>query len=149
MKQPDLQKHSFTLGHQIADISKLEEVIKDLETRWDVDDKSIFQLNLVLEELISNTMFYGFKGRENGRIDVDLMFDGAYIYVDIYDDAAAFDPTGHDNDTTSHSLEERDVGGLGILLTQRISEDLQYKHEDGRNKLHFKIKTRRDEDGTS
>jgi anti-sigma regulatory factor (Ser/Thr protein kinase) len=143
MTKKQEQKYNFTLGHRIEDIARLEHIIKELAQLWDIDEKSLFQLNLILEELISNTMFYGFKDMENGRVDVELFFDGKHIHVDIHDDARAFDPTKHDHDPSGHDLDERDIGGLGLLLTRQISEDLNYRYEEGKNKLHLKINTER------
>jgi len=141
MGDSGIQKYHFKLGHHIKDIDRIENSIKDLQTQWDIDEKSLFQLNLVLEELISNTMFYGFSGMDKGSIEVDLAFDGTKIHVDMRDDAKAFDPTKEAKDTSGHGLDEREIGGLGIMLTQRISEDMHYERVDGINKLKFKINT--------
>ena len=145
MQDSPIIEYHFTLGHHVKDIERIEHVIKELESLLDIDEKSLFQLNLVLEELISNTMFYGFSGMDEGSIDVDLSFDGSYINVRIHDNAKAFDPTEEANDTSGHSLDERAVGGLGIMLSQRISEEMEYKRHGGLNKLSFKINTKRND----
>jgi len=145
MQDSPVIKYHFSLGHQVKDIEKIEHTIKELESIWDIDEKSLFQLNLVLEELISNTMFYGFLGMEEGSIDVDLSFDGSYINVIIQDNAKAFDPTVEAKDTSGHSLDERAIGGLGIMLSQRISEEMNYQRHGDLNKLSFKINTKRND----
>ncbi len=142
MGNSKIHKYSFSLSHQIKDIELIEQAIDVLGQDWDIDTKSLFHLNLVLEELISNTMYYGFSGMEKGRIDVDLSFDGTYIQVKIHDDALAFDPTVEAEDTSAQTLDERAIGGLGIMLSQRISEDMIYRYHESKNKLSFKISTK-------
>jgi anti-sigma regulatory factor (Ser/Thr protein kinase) len=141
MGNPQTNKYQFKLSHDVKDIDQIEHAIEEIRKLWDVSDKSLFQLNLVLEELISNTMFYGFDGNKNGIIEVDLSFDGQHIHVSIHDDALPFDPTAAVHDSTETELDERKIGGLGIMLTQQISEDMQYEYHENKNKLRFKINT--------
>ncbi|MCK5856362.1 MAG: ATP-binding protein [Bacteroidales bacterium] len=141
MGEKRINKHQFTLGHKVKDIDLIELAINDLNAKWDIDEKSLFQLNLVLEELISNTMFYGYLDKNSGKIEVDMTFDGSLIHVVISDDALAFDPTKLANDTSAENLEDREIGGLGIMLSQKISEDMIYKYQDDNNILSFKINT--------
>ena len=138
MGSPKIQEYCFSLSHQIKDIELIEQAIEAIGQDWDIDTKTLFHLNLVLEELISNTMYYGFSGMNKGKIDVDLAFDGSHVKVEIHDDAKAFDPTVVTEDTSGQALDERAIGGLGIMLSQRISEDMNYRHHEKRNKLSFK-----------
>jgi len=132
--------YKFVLGSSVKDIDKIEHAINELRSQWDLGEKSLFHLNLVLEELISNTMFYGFDDNKNGKIEVELSFDGDYIYVSIHDDAKAFDPSIPAEQSVNIELDERAIGGLGIVLTQQISEDMKYNYHENKNKLSFKIK---------
>jgi len=139
MKQ---KKHHFILGHQVKEIDKIEQAIEAVKLVWDIDEKSLFQLNLVLEELISNTMFYGFSKKDNGEIDVDLAYDGIYIHVKIHDNAIAFDPTSPLESSVELPLDDREIGGLGIMLSQQISENMKYEYHENKNKLSFMINTK-------
>lgn len=141
MENPRFNKYQFTLSHLVKDIDQIEHAIEELKSIWGVDEKSLFQLNLVLEELISNTMFYGFDKNDNGKIEVELSFDGKHIHVKIHDDAKPFDPTKIAHDSSEFDLDERKIGGLGIMLTQQISEDMQYQYSEKKNKLELKINT--------
>ena len=134
-----IKKHCFSLGYQVKDINQIENAINTIKLDWDVNEKSLFQLNLVLEELISNTMFYGFTGRNDGKIEVELKFDGNNFFVEIQDNATAYNPTLEVDDVSGMELDERQIGGLGIMLAQRISEDMSYMYQDNKNKLKFKI----------
>jgi anti-sigma regulatory factor (Ser/Thr protein kinase) len=140
MSRKRIENHSFSLGHLVKDIDQIEQAISELAEKWDVDEKSLFQLNLVLEELISNTMFYGFKGKDKGIIRVDMSYDDSHIHVSIADDALAFDPTVEVDMDKDLELNERQIGGLGIMLSQQISEDMTYSFIDGKNNMSFKIR---------
>ena len=128
MSNQQKQKHHFTLGHSIADIDKIQLAIDTIEARWKIDEKPLFQLNLILEELISNTMVYGYIDQPEGEIAVELSFDGEYIAVEIKDDAGEFDPT----QMLAKQLE----------FVQRICEDIQYAYQNQKNELRFRMKVK-------
>jgi len=127
-------KYSFSLGHRLKDIIEIERAIGILSTKWDVDKKTLFQLNIVLEELISDTMYYGFSDRDQGSINVDLTYEKDAIYVQIMDDAMAFDPS-RAMDSVGYQM-----GNRALPLTQQIGEEPTYVNADGKNIFSFKIK---------
>ena len=139
MTQNQNSTYQFSLGHLIKDIDRIEVAIEELKGQWDVGEKTLFSLNLVLEEIISNTMFYGFGGRENGEISVAMEYANDHIDVLIKDNAIAFDPTVEIKESNLGSLDEREIGGLGIMLSQRLSKEMTYSREGDYNKLSFKI----------
>jgi len=128
MSNQQKQKHHFTLGHTIADIDKIQRAIDTIAVSWKIDEKPLFQLNLILEELISNTMVYGYIDKPEGKIDVELSFDGAYIAVMMEDDAEEFDPT----QMLAKQLE----------FVQRVCEDIQYTYQNQKNELRFRMKVK-------
>jgi len=122
------QKYQFTLGKTIADIDKIQFAIDTIAASWKIDEKPLFHLNLILEELISNTMVYGYIDKSQGQIAVELSFDGAYIAVEIKDDAVEFDPT--------------EMLAVQLEFVQRLCEDIQYKYRNQKNELRFRMKVK-------
>ncbi|MBQ4445373.1 MAG: ATP-binding protein, partial [Prevotella sp.] len=68
----------------------------------------------------------------------EAAFNGQRIKFTISDEGAAFDPTIAKNADTSLSAEERPIGGLGILLTRKLVDTINYERINGRNILTLK-----------
>ena len=55
------------------------------------------------------------------------------------DDGPPFDPLARTDPDTSLELDERQPGGLGILLIKSLIDEVSYHREDGRNVLSLRI----------
>jgi len=53
----------------------------------------------------------------------------------IIDSGIAFDPTEAAQADTSLSVEDRPIGGLGLLLVRELMDTINYERIDGRNTL--------------
>lgn len=94
-----------------------------------VSDEHSLRLQLIVEELFTNTVIHGFKGDTDNMVKLSLAMTPAGITLRYTDTAPAYDPTLRPSQNASHEL----LGGLGITLIQGMSQDFRYNRQDGRN----------------
>ncbi len=93
-----------------------------------------YAVNLALEELLSNTIAYGYDDEEPHRIEVLLRLEGDLLVVIVVDDAKAFDPTKTPEPDPLSLLDgEVELGGLGLLLVNRMMDRVDYQRRAGCN----------------
>jgi serine/threonine-protein kinase RsbW len=90
-------------------------------------------LNVALDELLTNTMLYGFAGREGGAVSVQVELRPDLVSVTLIDDGRPFDPFGGAAPDTGLPVEERRIGGLGLHLVQRLMDEVSYQRRADRN----------------
>ena len=56
------------------------------------------------------------------------------------DDGVPFNPLRVQEPNVTVGLEEREAGGLGLLMVKKMASDLSYANEDGYNVLTVTIK---------
>jgi serine/threonine-protein kinase RsbW len=98
-----------------------------------------FGLELALDELLTNTITYGFSGRDNGRISISVAGLDGGVRVTIEDDADAFDPFSVPPPDIEARLDDRRVGGLGIHFVRKFTDAFRYRREDGRNIVELDV----------
>ncbi|QXP83458.1 ATP-binding protein [Methylococcus sp. ANG] len=133
--EPDVQCAKFERTIE-AGIQPLIEVMEQLEafcSASGVPEPVAVQLNLVLEELATNTIKYGYGAGERGEIGIRLSLHGGRALLTVTDDGNEFDPTAAPSPEVHRKLEERAIGGLGILLVMRMMDSVGYRRLDGRN----------------
>jgi anti-sigma regulatory factor (Ser/Thr protein kinase) len=89
----------------------------------------VARLNLMVDELVTNTVLHGYGGRPEGWIELRLRREGDIVHLQLSDGAAHFDPTRHHPVTPAENLDElvqRRPGGLGLGLVRRLA--LRWQH---------------------
>ena len=92
-----------------------------------------YAVNLSIDEILTNTISYGYDDEEPHRIEIVVRRENDELVVVIVDDSRAFDPTVTPDPDLEASLEERDVGGLGLFLVHQMMDRVQYERVDERN----------------
>ena len=96
----------------------------------------LFQIKLVLEEMGTNIVKYGYN--EDGKTDIriTLTSERDALTMEISDDGKPFDPfTDAPPPDLDSPIPDRPIGGLGVHLVQTMMNETRYRREDGRNKL--------------
>jgi serine/threonine-protein kinase RsbW len=102
-----------------------------------VDARAAYHVELVLDELLTNVAAHG--GTE-APVRVSLTISPDRVMAEVVDGGMAFDPCVARNVDVTASIEDRPVGGLGLLLVQRITESLAYERAGDRNQTRFSIR---------
>jgi anti-sigma regulatory factor (Ser/Thr protein kinase) len=105
--------------------------------RQGLADAEAARLNLMLDELITNTVLHGYGGRADGWLELRLQREGEVVHLDLSDGAPHFDPTrqpprvaGADDD----EVATRPMGGLGLDFVRRLVLHWQYQALPGGNR---------------
>ena len=100
-----------------------------------LDESRVYMLNLALDELITNSVNYGFDGVAEPRIEITLWISGRLLVLTITDNGCRFDPTERARPDLSSPLEERPEGGLGLHLVRTFADRVTYQYTEGENRL--------------
>ncbi len=127
---------SITLSNDITQVAQLNNFVKEFATEVGIPQKEIRKLQLAIEEVVVNVMSYAYPTGMEGEVNIEESWNGQCIKYTISDYGVAFDPTlSVNNVDITLSAEERPIGGLGILLTRRLVDSINYERIDGRNVL--------------
>ena len=101
------------------------------------------ELDLLIEELFVNVCRYAYPHSAPGTVTVTYWVPSlGELKVEIADQGIEFNPLKADPADISLDLEHRPIGGLGILLVQKLAVSLTYRREEGWNRLTFAISAR-------
>ena len=121
--------------NDISELHKLQQVVELYGAANALSTKTVLNLNLILEELLSNIIFHGYQDHEQHLIYVTFEASDLGVAFTIEDDAIAFNPLDREEIDTEQLLEDRPVGGLGIHFIKALARDLIYERVGERNVL--------------
>ena len=126
----------LTLKNNLSELPRIAEAIESHGEARGWPAKWVLNLNLSLEELITNTVSYGYQDTDEHEIRVSLTErDGSLVAV-MEDDGVAFDPfTAAPAPDLEADVEERPIGGLGVYLVKTLMDEVAYQRLDDRNRV--------------
>ena len=139
-----LHNKVLLLEHQLPSrIEAIADLARAVEAALPDRSDLAFSANLCLEELITNTIQHGLKGRPDGRIDVRMSMSDEWLEIVLKDDAPPYDPfVAVPEPDLDVGLEDRPIGGLGVHLVKQLMDDAR-AYYDGSGNLIVLLKTLR------
>ncbi len=120
-----------------SDLTLLPEIARDIDCFCDsfgVSKSDAFAINLVVEELFTNSVTYGFKGDTSGEIEVLLTCQSDGIKILMSDSAPKFNPFEQaESPDLSADVDERKIGGLGVFFVRKQMNNFSYAYENSHN----------------
>ncbi len=126
----------FMIHNRFDAIAPLAEQVEAYLAKQRVAPETILTTNLCLEELLTNTIKYGYSDDDVHEISIEFNLQNAEMSIEIVDDADPFDPTSDaPTPEIETPMEERPIGGLGILLVTSFTDSMQYDRRQNHNRL--------------
>jgi anti-sigma regulatory factor (Ser/Thr protein kinase) len=129
-----------------AKTEKLKEVLAFLDEELealDCDIKTVFALDLSVEEIFVNIASYAYgEGEGEAEISLDFSEEDNMLTITFRDSGLPYDPLAKEDPDVTLSLEERKIGGLGIFMVKKNVDEMDYEYKDGQNILYLRKKIR-------
>ena len=101
-----------------------------------------FAVNVSIDELLTNTISYGYDDSDGHRIEMTVWMEGSVLAVELSDDARPYDPTAAPHPDTDAPIGKRPIGGLGVHFVRELMDGFRYRRSEGRNIVTITTETR-------
>jgi sigma-B regulation protein RsbU (phosphoserine phosphatase) len=131
----DVLHEEITLVNQIDEVDRLSTFVKDFCNKLDMDRKTASGLRLALEETVVNVINYAYPSGDQGSVVIQADSDRKQVRFTVMDSGTPFDPTSVLEADTTLDVQNRPIGGLGVLLTRKLMDSISYTRRNGMNVL--------------
>lgn len=125
----------FTFKNRIGELPVLTRKTEELAQEWELPVSLTLNINLVLEEALTNIINYAFNDNGEHKIRVSISHCTSKLVIRIKDDGIPFDPSARLLPDITLTAMERPIGGLGILLISKIMDTVHYSRDKNLNIL--------------
>ena len=127
---------SLTFRNDLSELARIAAAIEAHGESHGWPAKWILNLNISLDELITNIVSYGYQDSDEHEIRVTLAQRNGSLVTVLEDDGIEFDPfTDAPEPDLDASVAERRIGGLGVYFVKTLMDEAIYERLDGRNRI--------------
>ncbi len=136
---------SYEIRNQPSALQSLTRELDSTLSHETMDSETRTTVLLVIDELVSNLLKYGFQPGPDQRSYVRIQVDDDRLEIELKDNGRPFNPLVQPKpDLVGKGLPDRSVGGLGVYLVLKMMDETEYEWIEPWNclKLRKNIKGR-------
>ncbi len=114
------------LPAELTNLNDFRDVVEEVCQYLRIDENTAYGLTLAVDECIANAILHGYKG-QGGEIELTVELVNHQLRMTIHDDAPHFDPTTIPIPDINKPLEDRPIGGLGMFLVRKNTDEIFYR----------------------
>lgn len=121
-----------------ADDKNLPDVIEYIKSPLKEELSLALQnkIELAVEEIFVNIAHYAYEGNDGQvKVTTKVLENPKRLCIEFIDDGIQFNPLEKPDPDISLKAEDREIGGLGIFLTKKFMDKIEYRYENGNNIL--------------
>ena len=129
-------KKSIVLKAVKENFQACMEFVESLLKDAGVEYETIMTILTACEEVIINIIDYAYPA-ERGNLKIEFEKKENTIILFFTDSGIMFNPLMKKEADISLTLEEREAGGLGILMVTKLMDEVKYEYKENRNTLRI------------
>ncbi len=130
-----MNERRTTVPSDAAQLPVLTQFMQEFWSAASLPAADAFGFELALEEVFMNVVAHGSPPGQVPQVEVSLALADGGLTLTVEDDGPAFDPLSVPAPNVTASLDERQVGGLGVYLVRQMMDAVSYSRVGARNRL--------------
>ncbi len=131
-------KKEIKIKNEVGELERVNQFVEEIGAELGLDMELQMNLNLVMEEMVSNVIFYAYPEGKHEEIELVAESDGKELTFVLSDKGKEFDPTMKEDADPNINPMDRDIGGMGIYIVKNIMNKVTYQRLEGKNLLTMK-----------
>mgnify|MGYP002522204986 FL=1 len=128
-------RKELRIKNQISELEKVAQFVEEIGEELGLSMELQMNLNLVMEEMVTNVIFYAYPQGEVADIELLAKSDGKELTFVLSDQGKEFDPTAKEDADLDVNPADRELGGMGIFIVKNIMNKVTYQRLEGKNLL--------------
>ena len=128
-------RKEICIKNKVSELEKVAQFIEEIGEELGLSMELQMNLNLVMEEMVTNVIFYAYPQDEEADIELLAKSDGKELTFVLSDQGKEFDPTLKDDADPNVNPIDREIGGMGIYIVKNIMNKVTYQRLEGKNLL--------------
>lgn len=131
---------TLTVPGKLESLTTVTEYVLQAAANANLDYRATYRLRLAIDEIVTNIITHGYQQRHAGMITMSAEIDEEYLTIYMEDTGPNYNPYDATlPESLWRSVEERQIGGLGIYLAMTGVDHFQYRRHQQCNRSMFRM----------
>jgi serine/threonine-protein kinase RsbW len=139
-------KLKLAIKNELSELEGFNATLAQFLDFHNIPYRAAYAVNLAIDELVVNVMRYAYVDEDTHLIDIELAIEGDQLILQIVDDGRPFDPRS--GPALDLHAEDREAGGLGLILVLDMVDVLKYRRMDERNWVEVRVRLIEEDENT-
>jgi serine/threonine-protein kinase RsbW len=137
LKETAMHEGSITIRFPVEfdQIERLNRLVRQFGELHEVPSRTLYAVNLAMDELVTNAILYGFEDPKGQELCVSVSVAGSELRGELVDEGREFNPLEYPTPKLDAPLSDRELGGLGLHLVRSLMDRMLYRREGSKNVL--------------
>ena len=127
------------LDATVENIEAVTDFVNEQLEEFDCPMKAQMQIDIAIDEIFGNIAHYAYTPNVGqASVRVEVIENPRAVTVTFIDNGVPYDPLKKADPDTTLSIEDREIGGLGIFMVKKSMDEVTYEYKDGQNILTIK-----------
>ena len=128
----------ITLDATVENIDVAIKFINDELIKLSCSEDNISLIDIAIDEIFGNIARYAYPS-QNGIVTIkfDTINEAKTVEISFIDEGIEYNPLDKEDPDVTLSLDEREIGGLGIYIVKNSMDDVNYEYVDNKNILQI------------
>ena len=123
----------IVIRNNVADLATLTAAMERVGAERGMPEKSLFQLQVALDEMVSNVIKYAWPEGGTHDIEIHIAPRDDRVEVEIIDDGRMYDPRDAPRRDKPLPGQKPQPGGVGVQMTRQLVDRIDYARIGNRN----------------
>lgn len=128
---------SLTIMAVNSNLDQVMDFINGILEEAEFPLKQIMKVDVAVEEIFSNIANYAYEP-DPGNVEVKCSIEEngkTRAIIEFNDNGKPYNPLEKEDPNINLTAEEREIGGLGIYMSKKLMDRMEYQYEGGKNIL--------------
>jgi anti-sigma regulatory factor (Ser/Thr protein kinase) len=124
---PNINMRTAIFQAKYENLDAIREYVAQAAQDAGFDEAGVYAVQLSADEACSNIIEHAYKANDDGEIECTCSQDGKNLVIIFRDHGCCFDPASVPEPVLTGTLNERQIGGLGIYLIRHLMDEVHYE----------------------
>lgn len=131
------KKYSLTVESSTKHLAQVRDFVAGHAQKIGLSEKVIDEIRLAVDEAYTNIIKHAYKNTPQKPVLIEVGIDSSKLWISIKDEGVGFKPEEYRAPDILKRIKNKQRGGMGVYLIQKLMDQVQYNQNGGVNEIRM------------